>query len=159
MQPTALKHLIVCIHFLTYLPAWITKFPTMIQLKNLLCCELLFSFLLNRTRALDKQQQDTLLSYRLEIEGSGIFFAKETHRPQVTNSPMYIEVINFCGSQPCSSSRGQRCYGIIELKPRTSVRKLFYIKILQTVTNYSARIKVPKNFLSIHRRNSDSGVS
>ena len=54
-------------------------------------------------------------------------FCKRTRRPQVTNSLVYIEVINFCGSQPCSPSRGQRYYGLIELEPRTSVRKLFKI--------------------------------
>ena len=65
------------------------------SIKNLLCCELLFSFLLNQTRALEKQQRDTLLSDRLEIEGLGIYFAKEPHRPQVTNSPVYIEDYKF----------------------------------------------------------------
>ena len=84
----------------------------------------MFSFLLNQTRALEERQRDTLLSDRLEIEGLGIYFAKEPHRPQVTNSPVYIEVINFCESQPCSPSREQRYYGLIELEPRTSVRKL-----------------------------------
>ena len=54
---------------------------------------------------------------------------KNPHRPQVANSPLYLEVINFCGSQPCSASREQRYYGLIQLKPRTSIRKLF--KILQ----------------------------
>ena len=52
---------------------------------------------------------------------------KNSHRPQVANSPAYIEVINFCGSQPCSPSREQRYYGLIELKPRTPVRKFFKI--------------------------------
>ena len=99
------------------------------SIKNLLCCESLFSFLFNQPRALEKQRRDNLLSDRLEIEGLGIYFAKEPHHPQFTNSPMYIEVINFCGSQPCSTSRGQRYYGLIELGPRTSGRKIF--KILQ----------------------------
>ena len=55
----------------------------------------MFSFLLNPTRALEKQQRDTLLSNSLEIEGLGIYFAKEPHQPQVTNSVVYIEVIIF----------------------------------------------------------------
>ena len=95
------------------------------SIKILLCCELLFSFLLNQTRALENQQLDTLLSDRLELEGLNKYCAKEPHRPQVTNSPAYIEVINFCGSQPCSPSREQRYYGLIELEPRNSGRKLF----------------------------------
>ena len=76
-------------------------------------------------KSLEKQQRDTLLSNRSEIEGLGIYFAKEPHRPQVTNSPVYIEVIIFCGSQPCFPSRKQRYYGLIELKPRTSRSKAF----------------------------------
>ena len=65
------------------------------SIKNLLCCELLFSFLLNQTRAPEKQQRDTLLSDRLEIERLGIYFAKGPHRPQVTKLLVSIEVINF----------------------------------------------------------------
>ena len=65
------------------------------SIKNLLCCELLFSFFLNQTRALEKQQRETLLSDRLESDGLGIYFAKEPHRPQVTYLIVYIEVINF----------------------------------------------------------------
>ena len=122
-----MKHLNIFIHFWTYLPAWITKHPTKIELKTFFVAKLLFSFLLNQTRALEKQQRDTLLSDRLEIEGLGVYFAKKPHRPQVTNSLVYIEVIKFCGSQPCSPSREQRFYGLIELEPRTSVRKLFNI--------------------------------
>ena len=76
-------------------------------------------------KSLEKQQRDTLLSNRLEIEWLGIHFAKEPHRPQVTNSPVYIEVINFCGSQPCFPSRKQRYHGLIELKPRTFHSKAF----------------------------------
>ena len=100
------------------------------SIKNLLCCELLFSFLLNQTRALEKQQRDTLLSNNLETEGLGIYFAKEPHRPEVTNSLVCIEALNFCVPQPCSPSREQRYYDLIELKPKISVRKLF-----QTSTN------------------------
>ena len=59
------------------------------------CWEILFSFPFNPTKALEKQQRDTLLSNSLEIEGLSIYFAKEPHRPQVTNSLVYIEVINF----------------------------------------------------------------
>ena len=83
------------------------------------------SFPLNQTRALEKQQRDTLLSDRLQIEELGIYFAKEPRRPQGTSSFVYIEVINFCGPQPCSPSREQRYYGLFELEPRTSVRNIF----------------------------------
>ena len=76
-------------------------------------------------KSLAKQQRDTLVSDCLEIKELGIYFAKEPHRPQAANSPAYLEVINFCGSQPCSPSREQRYYGLIELKPRTSIRKFF----------------------------------
>ena len=65
------------------------------SIKNLLCCDLLFSFLLNQARAQEKQQRDTLLSDRSEIKGLGIYFAREPYRPQVINSLVYIEVINF----------------------------------------------------------------
>ena len=99
--------------------------------KNILCCELFFSFLLNQTRAPEKQQRVTLLSDRLKIEGLGIYFAKEPLRSQVTNSLVYIEVINFCGSQPCSPSCEQRYYGLIKLEPRTSVFSKLFFKILQ----------------------------
>ena len=102
--------------------------PCKNSIKNLLCCESLFSFLLNQTRALEKQLRDNLVSDRLESERLGIYFAKEPHRPQVTNSPVYIEVIKFCGSQPCSPSREQRYYGLIELKPKTPVKTLFKIQ-------------------------------
>ena len=94
------------------------------SIKNLLCCETLFSFLLNRTRALGKQQQDTLLSNHLEIEGLGIYFAKEPYRPRVINSLVYLEVRKLCGPQPCSPSCEQRYYGLYELKLRTPIRKL-----------------------------------
>ena len=76
------------------------------------------------SKSLRKQQRHNLLSDRSEIKGLGIYFAKDRHHPQVTKSLVYIEVINFCGSQPCFPSRGQRYYGLIELEPRTSVRKL-----------------------------------
>ena len=100
------------------------------SIKNFLCCELLFFLPHQSNKSLrKKQQRDTLLSDCLEIKGLGIRFAKESHHPQVTNSPVYIEVINFCGSQPCFPSREQRYYGLIELKPRSPVRKFF--KFLQ----------------------------
>ena len=102
------------------------KFPDLQQLKFSLRTVV---FLINPTRAAEKQQRDTLLSNSLESEGLGIYFAKEPHRPQVTNSFVYNEVINFCGSQPCSPSREHWYYGFIELEHRTFVRKL--IKILQ----------------------------
>ena len=53
------------------------------------------SYSINQTRALEKQQRDTLLADHLEIEGLGIYFAEEPYRPQVTISPLYIEVLNF----------------------------------------------------------------
>ena len=77
----------------------------------------------------EKQQRDSLLSNGLEIEGLGIYFAKEFHRPHVTNSLLYIEVMNFCGSQQCSPSREQRYCGLIELENKTFVRK--FTKSLQ----------------------------
>ena len=100
------------------------------------------------SKSLRKTATRHLLSYRLEIKGLGIYFAKDPYRPQVSNSPVYIEVINFCGSQPCSPSREQRYYGLIELKPRTYVRRLF--KILQasqhlsypTVANFLEQLQI-----------------
>ena len=56
-----------------------------------------------------------------EIDES-IGFAIERHRPHLTNSIVYSEVIKFCGSQPCSSSREQRYYGLIELEHSTAGR-------------------------------------
>ena len=119
------------------------KFPDFLQFKLSLLRTIVY--LLNLTRAPEKQQRDTLLSNSLEMEGLGIYFAKETHQPHVTNSVVYIEDINFCGSQPCSPSPGQRFYGLIEMEHRTSVWKL--TKILQ-FSSIEAIIWV----LSSHRR-------
>ena len=105
----------------------IINFPPKIQTKHSLLRITVFLHT-SSSKSLEKQQRDTLLSDRLEIKGLGIYFAKDPHRPQVANSPAYIEVINFCGSQPCFPSREQRYYGLFELKPRTSVRKLFKIQ-------------------------------
>ena len=102
-------------------------FPDFLQLK--VSFLRIIVFFLNPKRAPEKQKRDTLLSNSLEIEGLGIYFAKEPHRPHVTKSLLYIEVKNFCGSQPCSPSREQRYYGIIELEHKTFVRKP--TKILQ----------------------------
>ena len=55
------------------------------------------------------------------MEGLGIYFAKEPHRPDVTNSLVYIEVMNFYGSQPCYASRERQYYGLIELEYRAFV--------------------------------------
>ena len=70
------------------------KFPDFLQLKISFFGTVAF-FLLNLTRAPEKQQRDTLLINSLEIEAFGIYFVKEPHRPHVTNSLVYIEVINF----------------------------------------------------------------
>ena len=108
--------------------SWILNLPPKIRIKHSLLRNIVFLHTPS-SKSLEKQQRDTLLSDRLEIRELGIYFAKEPHRPQIADSHVYLEVINFCGSQPCSTSREQRYYGLIDLKPRTSVRNLF--KILQ----------------------------
>ena len=63
---------------------------------------------------------------------------------------MYIEVINFCGSQPCSPSREPRYYGLIELKPRTPDRKLNNILQWTSWVGYFPLIyllRLPTNYL------------
>ena len=114
------------------------EIPSFSLIKNFSYCELLFSSSILKEPP-EKQQRDNLLSNSSEIEGFGIYFATEPHRPHITNSLVYIEVITFCGSQPCSPSREQRYYGLIELEHRFFVRKL--IKVLQLPW-----LKLHKNF-------------
>ena len=126
-----LKYLNLFIHFWTYLPVWRKKnnFPSKIPIEPSSLRIIVFLHTPSN-KSLEKQQRDTLLSDRLEIKGLGIYFAKESPPPssrKFTSVPWGYKF--FCGSQPCSPSREQRYYGLIELRPRISVRKL--LKILQ----------------------------
>ena len=115
---------------LTYLPAWITKFPTKIQLKpSLLRINVFLPTQSNKSLRKTATRHPVERSFRNRRVRH--IFCKRT--PTALKSqihPCKLRLKDFCGSQRCSPSREQRYYGLIELKPRTPVRKLF--KIVQT---------------------------